>query len=84
VSELEAVKSFSNDELTSAKKEYLDFTETYYDKYEAELSSEDKRLIVELKARYYAVLAKHKLKGVEESLNEFGEQASEFIEEIMK
>ncbi len=82
--ELEKSKDISKDELTSIKKDYLDFTETYYNKFESELTDNDKDLILELKTRYYTVMAKRELKGVGDILKDMGEQASEFINEILE
>ena len=81
---IEGTDKFSKDDLTSVKKKYLDFTETYYNRFENELSSRDKELILELKARYYAVMAKQGLKDVGETLKDLGEQASELINEILE
>ena len=82
--ELEKSKDISKVELTSIKKDYLDFTETYYNKFESELTDNDKDLILELKTRYYTVMAKRELKGVGDVLKDLGEQASEFINEIFE
>jgi hypothetical protein len=82
--ELEKSKDISKDELTSIKKDYLDFTETYYNKFESELTDSDKELILDLKTRYYTVMAKRELKGVGDILKDLGEQASEFINEILE
>ena len=82
--ELEKSKDISKVELTSIKKDYLDFTETYYNKFESELTDNDKDLILELKNRYYTVMAKRELKGVGDILKDLGEQASEFINEILE
>jgi len=84
IMEIESTEKMSKDELTSVKKKYLDFTETYYNRFETELSGEDKELILELKARYYAVMAKQGLKDVGETLKDLSEQASEFINEILE
>lgn len=81
---IEQKKSFSSEELTSIKKKYLDFSETYYNKFENELSSNDEDLILELKTRYYAVMAKQGLKDVGSALKDLGEQASEFINDILE
>ena len=82
--ELEKSKDISKDELTSIKKDYLDLTETYYNKFESELTDNDKDLILELKTRYYTVMAKRELKGVGDILKDLGEQASDFINEILE
>lgn len=84
VLDIEQKEKFTTDDITSIKKDYLDYSETYYNKYVTELSLEEKELILELKARYYAVLAKQGLKDFGESLKEIGEQASEFINDILK
>ena len=80
--EIEETKSISSEEMTSIKKDYLDYTETYYHKYENELSSADEELIVELKARYYTAMAKQGLKDVGSAIKDLGEQASEFINDM--
>ena len=84
VVELEESKNISKDELTSAKKEYLDFTETYYNKFESELSDNDKDLILNLKSRYYTIMAKQGLKDMGNVLKDLGEQASDLINEILE
>ena len=84
VVEIENSKGFSKEELTSIKKKYLDFTETYYNKFESELSDNDEFLIIELKSRYYAIMAKQGLKDVGNVLKDLGEQASDFINEILE
>ena len=84
VVELEESKDISKNELTSAKKEYLDFTETYFNKFESELSDHDKDFILELTSRYYTIMAKQGLKDVGNVLKDLGEQASEFINEILE
>ena len=83
ITDIEQTKIFSDDKLTEVKKRYLDFSETYYNKYENELSTHEEELILELKARYYAVIAKQGLKGVGETIKDLGEQASEFINDIL-
>ena len=62
----------------------MDYSETYYNKYEEELSTSDEEFIVELKARYYTVMAKQGLKDVGNVLKDLGEQASEFINDILE
>lgn len=81
---IEKAKKLSDDEITTIKKDYLDFTETYYNKYENELLDSEKDFILELKARYYAVLAKQGLRDFGDSLKELGEQASGFINDILE
>lgn len=82
--DIENEKSITVDEITSIKKKYLDFTETYYYKYENELSVSEEEMILELKTRYYAVMAKQGLKDVGETIKELGKQASEFINDILE
>ena len=84
ITDIEETKTFSDEELTEIKKEYLDFTETYYNKFENELSTYEEEMILELKARYYAVMAKQGLKDVGKTLMDLGEQASEFINDILE
>jgi len=84
ITDIEQTKSFSDEELTEVKKEYLDFTETYYNKFESELTTYEEELILELKARYYTVIAKQGLKDVGKTLKDLGEQASEFINDILE
>ena len=82
--EIEQKQNFSSDELTIIKKDYLDYSETYYNKYEEELSTSEEEFILELKARYYTVMAKQGLKDVGNVLKDMGEQASEFINDILE
>lgn len=84
IERIEQTKKFSPEETTSIKKDYLDYTETYYHKYEDELSSADEKLIIELKARYYTVMAKQGLKDMGNTIKDLGEQASEFINDILE
>lgn len=81
---IEMDEDITGDKLTSAKKEYLDYTETYYNKYKEELTSTEKELIVKLKARYYAIMVKHGLKDASSTLKDLGEQASELINNILE
>lgn len=84
IEKIEQTESFSSAEITSIKKKYLDYSETYYHKYEAELSNIEEGRIIELKARYYAVLTKQGIMDVSDTLKDLGEQASEFINEILE
>ena len=77
-------ENFSEEDLTSIKKEYLDYTETYYNKYKEELTSTEKEFVVKLKARYYAVMAKQELKDVGSALKDLGEQANDLINNMLK
>lgn len=74
----------STKELTSVKKKYLDFTETYYNKFESELTSSDKSRIQKLKFRYYKALAKYEMEDVDDTLKDFKEKANEFINNILE
>ena len=78
------LSNFSEEDLTSIKKEYLDYTETYYNKYKEELTSTEKEFVVKLKARYYAVMAKQGLKDVGSALKDLGEQANDLINNMLK
>lgn len=82
--DIEKEKSISAEEIASIKKKYIDFTETYYYKYEKELSVSEEEMILEYKARYYTVMAKQGLKDIGETIKELGEQASEFINDILE
>lgn len=84
VVKIEMDEDITEEELTSAKKEYLDYTETYYNKYKEELTDTEKEIVVKLKARYYAVIAKQGLKDVGSTLKELGEQANDYINNMLK
>lgn len=84
VVKVEKSENFSEEDLTSIKKEYLDYTETYYNKYKEELTSTEKEFVVKLKARYYAVMAKQGLKDVGSALKDLGEQANDLINNMLK
>ena len=82
--DIETEKTISAEDITSIKKKYLDYTETYYYKYENELSIEEKETIIELKTRYYVVMTKQGLKDFGHILKDLGEYASEFIDEVLE
>lgn len=84
VVKIEKYENISEEDLTSIKKEYLDYTETYYNKYKEELTSTEKEIIVKLKARYYAVMTKQGLKDVGSALKDLGEQANDLINNMLK
>lgn len=83
ISDIELCETFTKEDLTTIKKKYLDYTETYYEKYKDELTSIEKEQISKLKARYYAVMTKQGLKDVGSVLKEIGDQANEFINNIL-
>ena len=84
VVKIEMDEDITEEELTSAKKKYLDYTETYYNKYKEELTNTEKEMVVKLKARYYAVMAKQGLKDAGSALKELGEQANDLINDMLK
>ncbi len=57
VVELEQKTSLSDSEYAEIKKEYIDYSEIYYEKYKNELTEVDKSAIFDLKRRYYTTLA---------------------------
>lgn len=82
--DVESIEYISPNEFTTIKKKYLDYTETYYYKFEDELTEDDMDLIADLKVRYYKVVAKHEMKDVENALMDFKEKANEFINQILE
>lgn len=84
VVKIEMDEDITEEELTSAKKKYLDYTETYYNKYKEELTNTEKEMVVKLKARYYAVMVKQGLKDAGSALKELGEQANDLINDMLK
>lgn len=84
VEHIESCESINPEEFTLIKKEYLDYTETYYYKFEKELTEDDMDLIADLKVRYYKVVAKHEMRDVENALMDLKEKANEFINHIIE
>jgi len=84
VTQLEKKDSIPQQELTSIKKDYLDYAETYYNKYKEEMTSDEKGQVIKLKARYHSVIAKQGFKDVEKALEELGGQAGDLINSIFK
>ena len=81
---IEKKDSISQEELTFIKKNYLDYTETYYNRYKEELTDNEKKQITKLKTRYYSVMTKQGLKDFGNALKDLGEQANEFINSILE
>ena len=84
VERFESCESVNPEEFTSIKKDYLDYTETYYYKFEEELTVDERDLISDLKVRYYKVVAKHEMQDVENALIELKDKAHEFINHILE
>lgn len=82
--DIESIEYISPNEFTTIKKKYLDYTETYYYKFEDELTEDDMDLIADLKVRYYKVVAKQEMKDVENALMDFKEKANKFINHIIE
>ena len=84
VEDFESCETITSETITSIKKEYLDYTETYYSKFEPELTDMDKERISRLKIRYYKVLAKYEMKDIDNALNDIKEKTNEFINQILE
>lgn len=81
---IEIDENITEEELTSVKKEYLDYTETYYNRFKGELTDTEREVVIKLKARYYAVMTKQGLKDVSGTLKDLGEQANDFINNLLQ
>lgn len=79
VEDLEQREELTDAQYTDVKKEYLDYSETYYNKYRDDLTRADKSKVNELKVRYYTALAKLGMGDVMDELENFKNQASEFL-----
>lgn len=84
VEDFESCETITSETITSIKKEYLDYTETYYSKFEPKLTDMDKERISRLKIRYYKVLAKYEMKDIDNALNDIKEKTNEFINQILE
>lgn len=84
VVDIEACETITSKQITSIKKDYLDYSETYYYKYEPELTDADKSRISKLKVRYYKVLARHEMQEVEDVINDLKDKANEFVNNILE
>lgn len=79
--EIEMKEDLSREELTEIKKEYLDYSETYYYKYEADLTEKDLDLVEELNSRYDNVLLKYEAKKITKDI---GEGIDDLIDYVLK
>lgn len=84
VVDIESCETITSEQITSIKKDYLDYSETYYNQYEPELTDADKRRISKLKVRYYKVLARYEMQEVEGVINDLKDKANEFVNNILE
>lgn len=84
VEKVENMDSMTDTDFDAIDREFSEYTEKYYDQYKEDLTREDKEEIVFLKARYYQALARHGVKNLGEKLDELGEEALDFINDILK
>ncbi len=75
--ELEQKETLSDVEYAEVKKEFIDYSEIYYEKYKAKLTDDEKSMILDLKRRYYVTLASI---GSEEIINDIKGIASKATE----
>ncbi|MFI3281410.1 MAG: hypothetical protein R3Y44_05505 [Rikenellaceae bacterium] len=76
ITEIEAMEEASPSQLTEVKKSYLDYSETYYYKYQQDLSASESRTVDKLKIRYYKVMATY-------GLNEFGSEVEKITNKVV-
>lgn len=81
IEEIESIKDLSREELAAIKKEYVDYSETYYYKYEADLTEKDLELVEELNSRYDNVLLKYEAKKITKDI---GEGIDDLIDYVLK
>lgn len=83
VSDVERDSTMSDAEFAK-KKAKMDALDKDYDKYRKDLSSDDKKELGRLHARFYKATAAHEMKGVSNDLQDAIDEASGFLEELMK
>jgi hypothetical protein len=83
VSDVERDSTMSDAEFAK-KKAKMDALDKDYDKYRKDLSSDDKKELGRLHARFYKATAAREMKGVSNDLQDAIDEASGFLEELMK
>lgn len=83
VSDVEKDSTMSDAEFAK-KKAKMDALDKDYDKYRKDLSSDDKKELGRLHARFYKATAAREMKGVSNDLQDAIDEASGFLEELMK
>ena len=83
VSDVEKDSTMSDAEFAK-KKAKMDALDKDYDKYRKDLSSDDKKELGRLHARFYKATAAREMKGVSSDLQDAINEASGFLEELMK
>ena len=83
VSDVERDSTMSDAEFAK-KKAKMDALDKDYDKYRKDLSSDDKKELGRLHARFYKATAAREMKGVSSDLQDAIDEASGFLEELMK
>ncbi|MFI3302576.1 MAG: DUF6565 domain-containing protein [Rikenellaceae bacterium] len=80
---LEQRAEITPSEYTEIKKDFLDYSETYYYKYSSELTGEQQKQVRDLKLRYYKVIGSNQLDSVVKDLESLGNQAVEYINKLL-
>ena len=83
VSDVERDSTMSDAEFAK-KKAKMDALDKDYDKYRKDMSSDDKKELGRLHARFYKATAAREMKGVSSDLQDAIDEASGFLEELMK
>jgi hypothetical protein len=83
VSDVEKDSTMSDAEFAK-KKAKMDALDKDYDKYRKDMSSDDKKELGRLHARFYKATAAREMKGVSSDLQDAIDEASGFLEELMK
>ncbi|MFI3282412.1 MAG: DUF6565 domain-containing protein [Rikenellaceae bacterium] len=84
VESVEQNRDITESEYSQIKKEFIDYSEIYYNKYKADLTSTQKSTIRDLKIRYYSVIASNELDDVVNELEKIGVKAIDFINKMME
>ena len=83
VNDVERDSTMSDAEFAK-KKAKMDALDKDYDKYRKDMSSDDKKELGRLHARFYKATAAREMKGVSSDLQDAIDEASGFLEELMK
>ncbi len=84
VENLEQRTEITPAEYTEIKKDFLDYSETYYYKYSSELTKEQQKQVNDLKFRYYKIIGTNQLDDVLKDLESLGNQAIDYINKILE
>lgn len=77
-------ENFNEADWDHATKEFLNYSETEYDRFKEDLTPEEHRKIDQIAGQFFALVAKSKVKQVKSKLNSIFNKAKGMFEELQK